>query len=811
MYSFGVASAIVVILAPVVQAQTPITNIQVRQVGDSLELLLESERAIASEVNQRVEGNQLILEIPNAQLESNVTQSLLSAPIAGIQDISAAQQPNNVVKITLIGETTAPAINVQSGDSGLVFKIISNTFAGNTEDDEETELVITANRTEQKPSRVSRSVTVIEREEIERQTQSNQDLGSVLAKVVPGLSPSTETTSSFGQTLRGRNVSVLIDGVPQSTNRNAQRDLRTIDPSVIERIEVLRGPSAIYGDGATGGIINIITRKSAKEPFAAKTTIGTNFSPTNLQNSFGYRLQQSVSGTDDKLSYFADASLSTTGGRFDSAGDRIPPDPLGQGGLADLTTLNLFAKLGYQIDDTSNIQFSVNHFNDQQNSRFALNPTPSGTKAEARAGLELPNQPNTKNTILNLAYSNANIFGSKVNGQVYYRNYSSRFYPFDDDSKSSTFGGFVLQSQVQSDKIGGRLDINTPLAEDNRLNLLWGVDYAHESTSQPADLFDEAIFEASNGLVFRPNGRRNFSPTLNQNNLGLFAQLTWNANEQFSVNGGVRQEFIGVNIGDFTTLAGNQVGGGKLDYSATLFNVGAAYSISDNIDLFGSFAQGFSTTDVARVLRTAPAGFNVAALRPEAQRVDNYEIGVRGTWDTVKASLTAFTSYSNLGTTFDAQFNTLRDPQRIYGVEADFRVAVNEQLALGGTFTYSEGERDVNRDGDFESPLPNFQITPIKLTGFVEFQATPQWSNRFQLNYLGSRDPKGTGFGLDRVDSYLTADLMSSYDTGSGKIQLGIENLFNSQYFPVISQVSGGRTKYAGQGTTVTLSYSINW
>ncbi|WP_042723354.1 type I restriction endonuclease, partial [Flavobacterium sp. B17] len=42
--------------------------------------------------------------------------------------------------------------------------------------------------------------------------------------------------------LRGRQVLVLIDGIPQSTPlRNGARDIRSIDPSVIERIEVING------------------------------------------------------------------------------------------------------------------------------------------------------------------------------------------------------------------------------------------------------------------------------------------------------------------------------------------------------------------------------------------------------------------------------------------------------------------------------------------------------------------------------------------------------------------------------------------
>ncbi|MBV5261431.1 TonB-dependent siderophore receptor [Synechococcus moorigangaii CMS01] len=783
-------------------AQAPISGVQINATASGVTVFLESDQAIAPVVNQRLEGNRLILEIENAQLVDGVILPDFT-PQPGLAAVNITQQSDNVVEIVLVGDTAAPFVDVVAQPSGLLVQVTPDDFA------EDLELVVTATRTEAEETAIPRSVTVIPQAEIARQAELNRDLSGILAKLVPGLSPSTETSSIFGQTLRGRNISVLIDGVPQSTNRNAQRDLRNIDPAVIERIEIVRGPSAIYGDGATGGIINIITKQGAATGVESRTTVGFEFSTTNLEDSFGYSLQHSVSGTDDKFDYLADFAISKTGGLFDAEGDRIPPDPLGQGGLADLRSLNLFGKLGYNIDENQRLQFSFNYFSDDQNSDFALDPTPSGDKAEARPGLVLRDQPGTENTLVNLAYSNDDLFGSRLNSQIYYRDYSTRFYPFDDDF--GTFGGKLYQSEVESEKIGARVDLNTPLAAGDRLNLLWGVDYFQERSSQPADLFDEAVFEASDGLVFEQIGTEFLSPPTKQKNLGLFAQLNWNVTDQLVLNGGIRQEFIDVDVDDFTTLAGNDVTGGELNYDATLFNIGAVYALNDNINIFGSFAQGFSIADVARSLRTAPAGFSVEELRPEAQRVDNYELGIRGNWGNTQASIAGFYSYSDLGTTFDSAFTTIRDPQRIYGVEADIRTQLNEQLALGGTFTYTEGERDADRDGDFESGLPSFQIPPVKLTGFVEYEPIEGWENRLQLLYSAGRDPRGDGFGLGEVESYLTADFISSYDTGAGKIQLGIENLFNNQYSPVLAQVYGGRQRYAGQGRTISLSYSLDW
>lgn len=66
-------------------------------------------------------------------------------------------------------------------------------------------------------------------------------------------------------------VLVLIDGVRVNDpmlSRGGSYDISSIDPAMVERIEVLRGAgSAIYGADALGGIVNIITRQRTSKPF----------------------------------------------------------------------------------------------------------------------------------------------------------------------------------------------------------------------------------------------------------------------------------------------------------------------------------------------------------------------------------------------------------------------------------------------------------------------------------------------------------------------------------------------------------------
>jgi len=787
-----------------------ITDIQINNTESGLQLIIDSDRT--SELQPLIFPfeNTLIVEFIEARLETDFRETDISEEITAIEGVNLE---NGGVRITITGKNNPPSAQIIPSDSNLVLSVTPESSVASEEGEEEAqtiELVVTANRAQEEEQKVPRSITVINRQEIEQQSKISRDLGEILPKLVPGLAPSTQTSSIFGQPLRGRNVGVLIDGVPQSTNRNAQRDLRNIDPSSIERIEILRGPSAIYGDGATGGLINIITRQAEDQPFVARSNIGFDSILTNFADSFGFNVEQYFGGKSEGLSYVFNTSYSTTGGFFDSEGDRIPPDPQGQGGLADLNTFNILGKIGYDIDENQKIQFSISYYDDQQNSKYTLDPTPSGRKAEARRGLRLPNQPNTENLVLNLSYNNQSLWGSRLSSQLYYRDYSTRFFPFDLRS-SAAFGNNVLQSEVQSEKIGTRFDIDSPILPDDQLNILWGLDYFHEDSSQPADIFDSQVFARSDGLVFQKTGSGFLSPPTGQDNIGLFAQLRWQPIEQFSLSGGIRQEFVDVSVNSFTTLGGNRVQGGNLNYDATLFNIGGVYAFNDNINVFANFAQGFSIADVARALRTAPNGSRVTQLNPAAQKVDTYEVGIRGNWDNVQASLAYFYSYSDLGTTFDADFDIIRDPQRIQGIEGDINYDINEDWSLGGTLTWTTGWRDPDGNGDFDTPLGNTLIPPVKLTAYVENQTTDTWRNRLQFLYSGDRNPAGEGFDLDPVYAYFTADFISSLKLGNGELSVGIENLFNTFYYPNIAQIYGGRSQSAAKGMSLTVGYRFEW
>jgi len=813
-----------------------VTGVQLNPTERGLEVILETPGGEQPQVFKTRYGETLAIDISNAQLRLPDEQAFRARkPVEGITSIEVVQQSPNTIRVIVRGTETVPKAEVTPSTQGVAFRVISPFAAAETpserpapeaeppapttpraEREEPIELIVTPTRTEEESEDVPRSVTVINREQIEEQTNVSRDIGEILGQLVPGLGPSTGSLSNFGQSLRGRETSVLIDGVPQSTNRNVFRNLQNIDPAAIERIEVLRGPTAIYGSEATGGVINIITRTPEEEKFTATTEGGLDFSLTHPEDSLGGNIQQLISGQEGDFDYTISASFDHRGAFFDAEGDRIPPDPNSQGGISDSNAYNVLGKLGVDLDEEQRLQLTFNRFDIEQDTEFTTDPTteeiPGRQKSRTIEGLVLDTPQGSENTILNLEYTHENLSGSRIRGQLFYRDYFTRFFP--SDRRDNPQRPFIYQSRLESEKLGGRFQAEIPLF-DKTVTLLSGIDYTDETTSQPVNIFDPDTFDQSGGLVFEQIDERTWVPPLEQRSLGLFSRLEWNVSDQLILSGGIRYERIGITVDDFTTLGGNEIEGGELDYKDTLFNLGAVYDATDEVTLFANFSQGFSTADVGLVLRDAPAGFSVEALNPEAQRVNSYEVGVRGNWDAVQASLAGFYNTSNLGTSFDLEtFDVIRAPERIYGIEATIEVQPGESWQLGGTASWQEGENDVDEDDNFE-PLNGFRISPLKLTTYVEHETLPGWRNRFQALYVGNRD-RAFDAGVDevKVESYLTVDFTSSIELGPGTLLIGIGNLFNEQYFPVISQVRSafGDTSFsAARGRTFSIGYRATW
>lgn len=91
--------------------------------------------------------------------------------------------------------------------------------------------------------------------------------------------------------MTGRNVKILLDGVPMVDRSDTRESLNQIDINTVERIEIVEGPLSVsYGTDALAGVINIITKKAGKARLninarVQEETVGKEYSPFSNDGS----------------------------------------------------------------------------------------------------------------------------------------------------------------------------------------------------------------------------------------------------------------------------------------------------------------------------------------------------------------------------------------------------------------------------------------------------------------------------------------------------------------------------------------------
>ena len=126
---------------------------------------------------------------------------------------------------------------------------------------------VTATLVERELKDVPMSMSVIGEEQIK---QSGATTIAELLENEPGLSLTNDGSQGLVRVgIRGENsfrTLVLIDGQKISEHKSMTGDPLLISPSIVERIEVIKGPASVqYGADALGGVINIITKKEAQK------------------------------------------------------------------------------------------------------------------------------------------------------------------------------------------------------------------------------------------------------------------------------------------------------------------------------------------------------------------------------------------------------------------------------------------------------------------------------------------------------------------------------------------------------------------
>jgi iron complex outermembrane recepter protein len=475
------------------------------------------------------------------------------------------------------------------------------------------DVVVSANRVEQRAFDTAASVNVVNAEQIqEGQVQAN--LSESLVRV-PGIfalnrqnaaqdllisSRGFGANSAFG----ARGLRIIVDGIP-GTVADGQGQMSHIDLSSAERIEVLRGPfSTLYGNSA-GGVISVFT-ESGKP--------GTQVTPYFQTGSYGLRKYGvKVGGESGNINYMLDVgNMTSKGYRDHSESSRENENAKLRVKISDDTTVQLVAnRVDLSAQDPIGLTAAQVVQNPRQAGNFALAYDTRKTVTQTQAGFQLTHRINTGNSLVitpyygerrtqqYLAGSAANGSAAATNGVI---NLTRDYYGMDSKWLLSTqAGGRAL-------RLASGVDVNQNA--DTRLtqNSIAGVAQAATATNQNIS-----------------QGARN---------LDVYSQAEWRALDRLTLTAGARHSQTVLSSTSNNALPSL----GSNTYRATTGMASAQWYVRDDTQVYVSYGSGFDTPTLNQVqyssdnIRNAAVA-NTGNIGLAAANTRQLELGVKSELD----------------------------------------------------------------------------------------------------------------------------------------------------------------------------------
>ncbi len=495
------------------------------------------------------------------------------------------------------------------------------------------EVVVTANKLEQKQSTTGKVITVITKEQI---AKSNGKTVAQLLNEQAGITINGALNNAGAvQTVYMRGASagrtlILMDGIPLNdpSTITTDYDLNLFSINDVERIEVCKGAqSTLYGSDAIAGVINIITvKKDVQNAFNIKATLSQGNYATSRNNIQVY-------GKKDKLTYSARfARLATNGfsSAYDSTGKKNFDNDRYDGTVSN-------AQLLYQLSPALSLK------------TFAM-------YSQYKAGIDAGVFADDKDyNINNTSFITGTGFIYKKSGLTLNGNYQyselKRNYLNDSLDRTSTIyenNTYFGKSQFVE------LYAGIHLAEG--LTLLAGADYRYNS-------YNQHYFSVSS---FGPYGSEFRDTSLNQK--ALYASMIYNsADKKLNVE-------LGGRYNDHSRYGNN---------STYTFN--PSYAINQNVRVFASISSGFK----------APSLYQLSInSQLEAEKSVNYEGGISLAEKNINTRLVYFNRTINNGIDYNyitfKYFNYVK--QVVNGLEWELNVKPADHINITANYTFLSSE-----------------------------------------------------------------------------------------------------------------------
>lgn len=212
-------------------------------------------------------------------------------------------------------------------------------------------VVVTADRRAQSLDESSQSISVLSAADLAART--NLRLDDAL-EMVPGVHFVEDDINIRGATgyraNAGSRVLLLLDGVPVIASDTGGLSWDLLAMQDVERVEIVKGAgSALYGSGAIGGVVNVITRRPTEQGvLTVRTTAGLYGDPSESEWQWaqGKRLTYSRAEVGYARAFGA-TSVRVSSSRYGGTGDRQD---------ADFNKWTLSGRVHRQLDEVSELE-----------------------------------------------------------------------------------------------------------------------------------------------------------------------------------------------------------------------------------------------------------------------------------------------------------------------------------------------------------------------------------------------------------------------------------------------------------------------
>ncbi len=638
-----------------------VTKVQINSTSFRLEIVLETAEGRSLQIdtnNFRIEGNNLVADIPNAVLAIPDMQEFTSAnPTEEISNISLTQLEGSKIRVNVAGRSKPPAQEVTLKTQGILYSL-------NRDDDPDEEITIVGTRRARPVRLTPGSITVIDADKIDQNlTQDLRDLFRYEPNVSVGNNRRYGLQDINIRGLGGNRVLILNDGIRVPTQfsfgtPSLGRDY--VDIESLQRVEVIRGPaSALYGSDALGGVVSFRTIEPEdllkKRPDqSVVTSLSTSYETTD--RSF----------TNTAVIAFRDGNLEGLLGytRRDGAEARVPTGNEFVDSRSNARN-NWIAKLIYRIDQTSKIGFATEIFRNRDNFKVApitaaqlLGPT--GFRGQDET---LDNNVSRDRFSISYDYNDSSSVGflTAAKALLYYQNSNVDEFRVQDFVRT---GAGADRRRIRSltntfsDRIfGGEVQLQSQFKIDQIPNILtYGIDISNTSNQRIRNGLENR-FNASGTNILSTNvvGSDNFPvkdfPDSDTFRLGIYAQNEINFSDTFSVIAGLRFDSYQLRTKLDELYLRNSSSAVAADFSdsAVSPSLGFVWQTTPEWTLVGRYAKGFRTPLYSEINSgftnlTSPffryQTLSNPNLKPETS--DTFELGVRANCSQFNFGLTGF-------------------------------------------------------------------------------------------------------------------------------------------------------------------------